>query len=44
MIMKIMLTLITTTFAFVAGLAWNEAILVAGHLHRIGLGMKQYKN
>lgn len=24
--MKIMLTLITTTFAFVAGLAWNEAI------------------
>jgi C4-dicarboxylate transporter len=26
MIMKIMLTLITTAFAFVAGLAWNEAI------------------
>lgn len=26
MIMETMLTLITTTFAFVAGLAWNEAI------------------
>lgn len=26
MIMETMLTLITTAFAFVAGLAWNEAI------------------
>ena len=26
MIMETMLTLITTTFVFVAGLAWNEAI------------------
>ena len=26
MIMEIMLTLITTAFAFVAGLAWNEAV------------------
>lgn len=26
MIMETMLTLITTVFAFVAGLAWNEAI------------------
>lgn len=26
MILEIMLTLITTAFAFVAGLAWNEAI------------------